>query len=82
MKRSEMANKIQILLESRGYAGNSDDGEAVVTLIESLGMVPPLNENWMSMDECVDFYGPSWENDVNTYPRKNVHRWEPEDEKI
>jgi hypothetical protein len=41
MKRSEVVNKVQCLLEDRGYVGNSDDGEAVLSLIEQLGMLPP-----------------------------------------
>ena len=38
MKRSEAVNQIQILLESRGYVGNGDDGEAVMEYLESINM--------------------------------------------
>lgn len=30
MNKKELANRIQIFLESRGYVGNCDDGEALV----------------------------------------------------
>ena len=39
MKRIEMVTKIQILLESIGYCGNSDDGEKVLQLVEQY-MIP------------------------------------------
>ena len=41
MKKSEMINKIEKLLESIGYVGPSNSGEKVVELIESCGMLPP-----------------------------------------
>ena len=86
MKRSEMVMAIAIELMGRLPEWEKQErlnfASEILQVCEIEGMVPPLNENWMSMDECVDFYGPSWENDVNTYPRKNVHRWGPEDEKI
>lgn len=41
MKKSELELKIQVLLESRGYVGNGDDGKAVVDLLEKVGMLPP-----------------------------------------
>lgn len=70
MKRSEMVDKIQILLENRGYVGNGDDGEAVVSLIEKLGMLPPRGE--------LDISNPSMLKDaLRTVP----YLWEPEDER-
>lgn len=42
MKKSEAAKRIQIFLETRGYCGNCDDGEALVDfLVDDLGMSPP-----------------------------------------
>lgn len=41
MKRSEVVRRIQSLLESVGYIGNSSDGEKVLALLESIGMQPP-----------------------------------------
>jgi hypothetical protein len=82
MKRSEMLGNIVLVLEE--FYGqdryHKRVSESLLNKIEKAGMLPPLNEDWMSLDECREFYGPSWENDVSTYPRKNVHRWEPEDE--
>ena len=41
MKKSEMARKIQVFLENRGYCGNCDDGEKLLEYILELGMMPP-----------------------------------------
>ena len=42
MKKSEAIKKIQLLLESRGYVGNSDDGEVLLEiLVDDIGMLPP-----------------------------------------
>lgn len=62
-----MVNKIQVLLENRGYVGNSDDGEAVVSLIEELGMLPPYSEKMFQ--EC-----------MKNNKRNGGRIWEPEDE--
>ena len=92
MKKSEMIRIIAEATES-GYGNSFEEtltyeqqlmakqvAGVVLQAIEDAGMLPPLNENWMSLDECKEFYGPSWENNVFTYPRKNVYRWEPEDD--
>lgn len=81
MKRSEMKELVKNKLLDLYMLDFSTEerAEFLLKAIEEAGMLPPLNENWMSLDECKEFYGPSWENDVSTYPRKNVHRWEPED---
>ena len=39
MKRSSLVTEIQVLLESIGYCGNSDDGEKVLQLVEKY-MIP------------------------------------------
>ena len=41
MKRTEMIEAIEILLESIGYVGPSTSGSEVLNLIEILGMLPP-----------------------------------------
>ena len=48
MKRSEMINKIEILLETIGYVGPSNSGEKVMDLIEKAGMLPPTESTWHS----------------------------------
>jgi len=82
MKRSRALEEIVFILDTEWDLTHPDKADLILSKLEGLGMLPPLNENWMSVDECVYFYGPSWENDINTYPRKNVYRWESEDEEI
>ena len=65
MKRSEMVNSIEILLESIGYVGPSDSGEKVMQLIEDEGMLPPDN-----MDLSLD-----------SIEYKEFHTWEKEGKK-
>lgn len=76
MKRSEMVNNIEILLESIGYVGPSDSGEKVMELIESVDMYPPPYDTHVN-----------WDNDDHmttrlTYllPLEDESYWEKEDE--
>lgn len=68
MKRSEVASKIQVFLENRGYCGNCDDGEAVLAMLEELGMLPPKRK----VAEFRDVEGWAY----SDYKSE----WEPEDE--
>jgi len=55
MKRSDLVRDIQILLESRGYVGNGDDGDAVVEYLEDNDILPAydsgMSGEWESEDE-------------------------------
>ena len=64
MRREDLVNKIQILLENRGYCGNGDDGEAVMGMIEQYMMPMPDKPRledcssreayWIAMDHFSD----------------------------
>lgn len=74
MKRSEMIDKIEILLENIGYKGPSNSGELVVELIEKEGMLPPSRE-YFYMEQ--DFPPPATPN----LKMREGRGWEDEDEK-
>jgi hypothetical protein len=77
MKRSEMINKMQEILEM--YLQDVKSKEicmAMLEMMENKGMSAPLNEDWMGLDEAINFYGNSFDsNDIHSYPRKNINRW-------
>lgn len=52
MRKSEMINRIEVLLESIGYVGPSNSGEKVLELIENEGMLPPFQgQEWNDRTE-------------------------------
>ena len=54
--------------------------ECILGSLEDLGMIPPECEDWMSLDDCREFYGEDFEpGNIWDEPRKNVRRWESEE---
>lgn len=60
MKRSEMIDNIQLLLETQSHHGTSYRYNAmlILDLIEDIGMEPPLRDKWIEGHECEEN---SWE---------------------
>jgi hypothetical protein len=86
MKRSKMIDEMscEIYAFAAAYPQYplekiNELAERILKLQEKLGMEPPLNENWMSLDECKEYYGKDFDSS-NGQPRKNIYRWDSEDE--
>jgi len=66
-----------------GFPGCSAEfvNEKLLLVIEKAGMLPPLSEDWMGLDEAREHYGDDFDSgDIFSYPRKNINRWESENE--
>ncbi len=67
MKRSEMVSKIKYqMYGSSNYKGHLDEAEAILNLVQNLGMLPPIIGNKTAFETVEDEIKPRWENENET----------------